>query len=147
MLLVHVCNIGSSAGCDRRRKEFRRTVAPPGWLAAKICDYLAEHPRGTDNTAPLWPGRSAPVVAHVGKRRQTAHNWEEAVDMPTFCPARVPACTDRRRAARERISQAGTNKCAGPTGVPMVCLNDLRYTFVAQQIAHGESPWQGLVSR
>jgi hypothetical protein len=47
-------------------------------------EYLAAHPRGKDASAPLWPGRSAVVVAHIGERRQTAHDWDQPVDMPTF---------------------------------------------------------------
>jgi integrase len=67
-----------------KSNKSRRTVPLPGWLAEKVDCYVAGHPRAADETAPLWPGRSAAVVAHIGARRQTAYNWDEPVDMPTF---------------------------------------------------------------
>jgi integrase len=37
-------------------------VSLPGWLAAKMADYLGKvHPRAVDPNAPLWP-------AHAGNR-------------------------------------------------------------------------------
>ncbi|WP_205873873.1 hypothetical protein [Mycobacterium camsae] len=68
-----------------KSSKSRRTVPLPGWLAEKMdCHLAGMHPRGSDDTAPLRPGRSADVIAHVAKRRRAAHGWDEPVDMPTF---------------------------------------------------------------
>jgi integrase len=121
-----------------KSKKSRRTVPLPPWLAAKVADYLKRtHPRAKDDTAPLWPGRSATVVAHIGKRRQTAHDWDDPVDMPTFyrrvfrpallaagLPASEPA-TPATKTAPARLATHG------------VRLHDLRHTFAAQQKVGG----------
>ena len=42
-----------------KSKRSRRSVPLPGWLAAKMADYLAQdHPRAAEPDAPLWPGRT-----------------------------------------------------------------------------------------
>ncbi len=126
-----------------KSKKSGRTVPLPVWLAEKMVDYLAEtHPCAKDDTAPLWPGRSSAVVAHVGKRRQTAHNWDEPVDMPTFY-RRVfrPALLAAGLPASEPATPAAEDAPASPA-TRGVRLHDLRHTFAAQQITHGESPWQ-----
>lgn len=126
-----------------KSNKSRRTVPLPGWLAERMGDYLAEtHPRRNEPTAPLWPGRNATVVAHVGKRRQTAHDWDEPVDMPTFY-RRVfrPALIAAGLPASEPARPATEDEPARPA-IRGVRLHDLRHTFAAQQITHGESPWQ-----
>ncbi|MDT5113017.1 MAG: hypothetical protein QOE20_4907 [Mycobacterium sp.] len=42
----------------KSRRSANRVVPLPGWLAIRMADYLATHPRGHDRTAPLWPGRA-----------------------------------------------------------------------------------------
>jgi integrase len=126
-----------------KSNKSRRSVPLPPWLVVKMANYLAEtHPRAADPTSPLWPGRGATVVAHIGKRRQTAHDWDEPVDMPTFyrrvfrpalLAAGLPASEPARPATKTTPARPATRG---------VRLHDLRHTFAAQQITHGESPWQ-----
>lgn len=125
-----------------KSKKSQRTVPLPGWLAEKLDEYLADHPHAKDDAAPLWPGRSATVVARVGKRRQTAYDWSEPVEMGTFY-RRVfrPALLAAGLPASEPAKPATDDAPARPA-TKGVRLHDLRHTFAAQQITHGESPWQ-----
>ena len=81
-------------------------------------------------------------VGRVGTRRQIAYAWTEPVDMGTFY----------RRVFRLALAATGL-----PVSVPVplatedtparpatkgVRLHDLRHTFAAQQLTHGESPMQ-----
>ncbi len=63
----------------------------PGWLAAKIADYLTHHhPRASEPTAPLWPGRTNTGGHRNGRspvpraRRPTALDFSEPIDLSTF---------------------------------------------------------------
>jgi integrase len=126
-----------------KSEKSRRTVPLPGWLAEKMADYLkTTHQCAKDDAAPLWPGRSATVVAHVGKRRQTVHNWDEPVDMPTFY-RRVfrPALLAAGLPASEPATPA-TKDTPARAAAKGVRLHDLRHTFAALQITNGQSPWQ-----
>lgn len=40
-----------------KSKKSIRTVPLPPWLAQRMSACLADHPRGNDPTAPLWPRR------------------------------------------------------------------------------------------
>lgn len=126
-----------------KSKRSRRTVPLPPWLAARMADYLAEHPRADEPTAPLWPGRTnaggwrSTRGARVAKRRQTALDWSEPVDMGTFYrrvfrPALIavglPASQPARPATETEPARHAT---AG------VRLHDLRHTFAAQQLSAG----------
>ena len=67
-----------------KSKRSRRSVPLPGWLAAKMADYLAhEHPRAGEPEAPLWPGRTNAgghrdgpqrIVERAGRRRWTGRS-------------------------------------------------------------------------
>jgi integrase len=70
-----------------KSKRSRRTVPLPAWLSERMADYVsATHPQGDEPTAPLWPGRNAEwaPINGASKRRQTAYDWSEPVDMGTF---------------------------------------------------------------
>ena len=57
-----------------KSKRSRRTVPLPGWLAAKMADYLAhDHPRATEPDAPLWPGRAESGGPSRPTGRRVAH--------------------------------------------------------------------------
>jgi integrase len=132
-------------GTTKSTSSYMRSVPLPGWLAGRMADYLglgtagAHHPHADEPTAPLWPGRSATVVARVGKRRQTAHNWDEPVDMPTFY-RRVfrPALLAAGLPASEPATPATKTTPAMPARHG-VRLHDLRHTFAALQLSAGES--------
>ncbi|MFA4083444.1 tyrosine-type recombinase/integrase [Mycobacteroides salmoniphilum] len=131
-----------------KTKKSRRTVPLPDWLAERLVDYLAEHPRGDDPTAPLWPGRSASVIARTDIRRQTALDWDEPVDMGTFY-RRIfrPALLAVRLHASEPARPA-TKDCPARPAVAGVRVHDLRHTFAVQHLSSGTpfmqvSEWLG----
>jgi integrase len=100
-----------------------------------MADYLAEHPRADEPTAPLWPGRTnaggwrSTRGARVAKRRQTALDWSEPVDMGTFYrrvfrPALIAVGLPASQPAgpRQKPSQRGTQlRAFGSTtyGIPL----------------------------
>lgn len=137
-----------------KSKRSRRTVPLPSWLAARMADYLADtHPNSDVAQAPLWPGRSAEwaPVAGAGKRRQTALDWAEPVDLGTFYknvfkPALGAIGLPASRPARD----ATATEPASPA-IQGIRLHDLRHTFAAQQLSAGVhfmqvSQWLGHAS-
>jgi integrase len=74
-------------GTPKSKRSANRVVPLPGWLAAKLADYLADvHPRSGEPSAPLWPGR-ADQAARAGQSAAewlTALDWSQPVEMGTF---------------------------------------------------------------
>ena len=70
-----------------KSKRSRRTVPLPGWLAAKMDDYLAQdHPRAGEPNAPLWPahaGRAA-RAGRAADEWRTALDWSDPIELGTF---------------------------------------------------------------
>ena len=105
----------------------RRTVPLPGWLAAKMADYLThDHPRAADPSAPLWPGRTNAGGYRDGRsaarsaRRQTDLDYSEPVDLSTFsrrilAPALAAVGLPVTKPARQAVTVAvGTALSGGP---------------------------------
>ncbi|MGO9153992.1 tyrosine-type recombinase/integrase [Mycobacterium sp.] len=136
-----------------KSKRSRRTVPLPAWLAERMADYIAGHPRADEPTALLWPGRTAKwaPIKDAGNRRQTAYDWSEPVDMDTFyrrvfrpalAAVGLPVSQPARRATKTEPA------CAAMKGVR---IHDLRHTFAAQQLSVGVhfmqvSQWLGHAS-
>lgn len=51
-----------------KSRKSTRDVPLPGWLAEDMHAYLATHPRATDPSAPLWPGRQRGGFHRTGQR-------------------------------------------------------------------------------
>ena len=70
-----------------KSKRSRRTVPLPGWLAAKMADYLTYvHPRAAGPDAPLWPAHAS-RAARAGQPASewlTELEWSEPVELGTF---------------------------------------------------------------
>ena len=70
-----------------KSKRSRRTVPLPGWLAAKMADYLTNvHPRAAEPDAPLWPAHAS-RAARAGQPASewlTELDWSEPVELGTF---------------------------------------------------------------
>jgi integrase len=128
-----------------KSKRSRRTVPLPGWLAAKMADYLLhDHPRAGESDAPLWPARTG-QAARVGRTAdewQTALNWSEPVELGTFyryafahalaavgLPVTTPASMERQR-------RDGTIEPARP-GIQGVRLHDLRHSAAVAWLQAG----------
>lgn len=68
--------------------ESDRAVPLEAWLAHDMRQYLASHPRGTDPTAPLFPGRlnlaDAKAQGRDVKNTADRFDWSEPVDPSNF---------------------------------------------------------------
>lgn len=129
-----------------KSKRSRRTVPLPDWLAARMADYLAEHPRASEPDAPLWPGR-ADQAARAGRTadaRRTALDWSEPVELGTFyryafnralAAVGLPVTAPGRPA---RTRRDGTTKPARPASRG-VRLHDLRHSAAVAWLRAGVS--------
>jgi len=122
-------------GTPKCKRSVNRVVPLPGWLAAKLADCSATHPRAGEQSAPLWPGR-ADQPARAGQsadQRLTALDWSSPVELSTFyrrafahalaaagLPVSSPAKPPRQR--RDGTTELATEAVAG------VRLHDLRHT-------------------
>lgn len=83
-----------------------RAVPLPPWLAERLLDYLADHPRATELTAPLWPNRALGGLRHHGQLAVASLDFSEPIDTGAFyknvlrpalaavgLPASMPATT------------------------------------------------------
>jgi len=132
-----------------KSKRSRRTVPLPGWLAAKMADYLAhDHPRSAEPSTPLWPGRTNAGGHRDGRsvartaRRQTALDWSQPVDLSTFtrrilAPALAAVGLPVSQPARPaRTLPDGTVEPAQPAASG-VRFHDLRHSFAVAQLSAG----------
>jgi integrase len=113
-----------------------RTVPLPPWLAERLAEYLAEHPRADEPSAPLWPNRALGGSRRRGRLAVAPLDYSEPVDTTAFyknvlrpalaavgLPASTPATT----------LEDGTPVPA----VEGVRLHDLRHTFATLQLSAG----------
>lgn len=139
--LVHVRRAkkrrGGLWGTDSLKSaKSRRTVPLPPWLAAKLADYLAEHPRAAEATAPLWPNRALGGARRRGCRAIAPLDYTEPVDTGAFYKNVL-------RPALEAVGLPASRPaytCDDGTVVPAVegvRLHDLRHTFAALQLSAG----------
>jgi integrase len=116
----------------------RRTVPLPGWLAAKMADYLAHHhPKASEPTAPLWPGRTNAGghrdgrSAGRGARRPTVFDFSEPIDLSTFS----------RRIFAPALAAVGlpvtTQAKDGSAAIQGVRLHDLRHSAAVAWLTAG----------
>jgi integrase len=136
-------------GTPKSKRSANRVVPLPGWLAAKLADYLASvHPRASDPAAPLWPGR-ADQAARAGQSASdwlTALDWSAPVEMGTFyrrtfaralaavgLPVTTPAkpARERKTAPGEIVTEPATEPVAG------IRLHDLRHTAAVAWLLAG----------
>ena len=117
-----------------KSKRSRRSVPLPGWLAAKMADYLANiHPRAAEPDAPLWPG-GASRAARAGQPVSewlTALDWSEPVELGTFYRY---AFARALRAVGLPVTTPARN---GMPALHGVRLHDLRHTAAVAWLAAG----------
>jgi integrase len=110
-----------------KSKASKRSVPLPGWLAGNMADYLAEHPRGDEPTAPLWPRR-------VGgnQRRKPVLDWAEPHDLNGFGKKVLkPALTALSMAGRVRVHDLRH------TAATLWLTNGVHFMQVAKWLGHG----------
>lgn len=120
-----------------------RVVPLPGWLAAKLADYLATtHPHADNQQAPLWPNRALGGARRRGCRAISPLDWAEPIDCGAYY----------RNIMKPALIAVGlpASKPATPTepAVHGVRLHDLRHTFAVLQLSAGKpfmlvSEWLG----
>ena len=114
-----------------KSKRSRRTVPLPAWLAKRLVDYLAEHPRGDDPTAPLWPNRALGGARRRGCRAVAPLNFSEPCEMGAYY-------RNLLKPALEAVGLPASRPATSTTpAVEGVRLHDLRHTFAALQLTAG----------
>lgn len=115
-----------------KSKKSKRTVPLPDWLADRMANYLAEHPRADELTAPLWPSRKN-GGGHRGEGRRYAVplDWSEPLAMGAFYD-------NIFRPALEAVGLPATRPAADDKPARRgVRLHDLRHTFAVLQLSNG----------
>ena len=120
-----------------KSKHSRRTVPLPGWLAARMRDYLdTVHPRADEPGAPLWPNRAVGGSRSAERLAVSPLDFSEPVDPTAFYknvlrPALVAVGLPASQ--QEHSRDDGTVVPA----VKGVRLHDLRHTFATLQLSAG----------
>ena len=126
-----------------KSKKSRRTVPLPAWLAERMADYLAEHPRANEATAPLWPSRrNGGGYRAVGHRYAVPLDWSQPLAMGTSYDTIFRPALEAVGLPSSRPATKGNPATRG------VRLHDLRHTFAVLQLSNGEhlmqvSKWLG----
>lgn len=114
-----------------KSRRSRRTVPLPPWLAERMRAHVAEHPRGDDSTAPLWPSRGVGGTRAKGQRAVAPLDWSMPVHLGTFYDTIL----------RPAYAKAGLPISAPATATTPalrgVRLHDLRHTFATMQLMAG----------
>jgi integrase len=126
-----------------KSKKSRRTVPLPPWLATKLADYLAEHPRADEPNAPLWPSRNnGGGYRAKGERYVVPLDWSQPLAMGTFYDTIVKPALEAVGLPASRPASTDAPAISG------VRLHDLRHTFAVLQLSAGThfmqvSKWLG----
>jgi integrase len=126
-----------------KSKKSRRTVPLPSWLAGRMADYVADHPRNDEPTAPLWPSRkNGGGYRAVGARYAVPLDWSQPLAMGAFYDSILKPALE---AVGLPASRPATVDAPAVRGVR---LHDLRHTFAVLQLSAGAhfmqvSKWLG----
>ena len=115
-----------------KSKKSRRAVPLPPWLATKLADYLKEHSRADEPTAPLWPSRkNGGGYRDTGQRYAVSLDWLQPLVMGAFYDTIF-------RPALEAVGlPASQPASANSPAVRGIRLHDLRHTFAVLQLSAG----------
>ncbi|OQQ31073.1 integrase [Prescottella equi] len=114
-----------------KSRKSRRPVPLPSWLAERMHAYLADHPRGDEPTAPLWPNRKNGGYRAQGHRSEVPLDWSHPLAMGTFYDTIMKPALE---AIGLPASRPATNAAPATQGVR---LHDLRHTFAVMQLMAG----------
>lgn len=115
----------------------------PAWLAERMADYLAEHPRAHDLTAPLWPSRrNGGGYRAAGQRYAVPLDWSQPLAMGSFYDTILKPGLEAIGLPASRPATKGAPAISG------VRIHDLRHTFAVLQLSPGThfmqvSKWLG----
>ncbi|WP_460356529.1 tyrosine-type recombinase/integrase [Mycobacterium sp. ZZG] len=115
-----------------KSKKSRRTVPLPDWLAERMIDYLTEHPRAGELTAPLWPSRkNGGSYRTKGQRYTVPLDWSRPPAMGTFYDTIM-------KPALEAVGLPASRPASDDQpAVRGVRLHDLRHTFATLHLMAG----------
>jgi integrase len=120
-----------------KSKHSRRTVPLPGWLAARMRDYLdTVHPRADEPGAPLWPNRAVGGSRSAERLAVSPLDFSEPIDPTAFYknvlrPALVAVGLPASQPEHSRDDGTVVPAVKG------VRLHDLRHTFATLQLSAG----------
>jgi integrase len=111
-----------------KSKTSKRTVPLPPWLAERMADHLAEHPRATEPTAPLWPRRLGGNAV-----RKPVLDWSAPLDLSGFqsklmIPALEAVGLPASRPTRPAHENSDGTTIPAQPATKGVRLHDLRHT-------------------
>lgn len=138
-------------GTPKSRRS-RRSVPLPPWLAQQLMNYLAEHPRSQDPTAPLWPSRkNGGGYRAQGQRYPVPYDWSQPIAMGTFYETIMKPAVEAIGLPASRPASATSGGVPTPA-IKGVRLHDLRHTFAVMQLMAGThhmqvSKWLGHATR
>jgi integrase len=113
-----------------------RTVPLPPWLVARMADYLADHPRADEPTAPLWPNRALGGARRRGCRAIAPLDYTEPVDTGAFYKNVLRPALEAVGLPASRPAYTRDDGTVVPA-VEGVRLHDLRHTFATLQLSSG----------
>jgi integrase len=114
-----------------KSKTSKRIVPLPPWLAARIADYLAEHPRAAEPTAPLWPRRGAGNAS-----RKPVLDWAQPLDLDGFQSKLMLPAYEAVGLPASRPTRTADDGTVLPR-VKGVRLHDLRHTAAVLWLTAG----------
>jgi len=133
-----------------KSKASRRTVPLPPWLAARMADYIAEHPRASEPTAPLWPRRLPGGARYKGEPAAVRFYWYEPCDLNGLQSTVIRPALEAVGLPASRPATMLEDGAVLPA-VKGFRLHDWRHTFAALQLSAGThfmqvSKWMGHAS-
>ncbi|WP_346267629.1 hypothetical protein [Gordonia polyisoprenivorans] len=132
-----------------KSRKSRRTVPLPPWLAEKLRQYVAAHPRANEPTAPLWPSRkNGGGYRAAGQRYAVPYDWTQPVFMGTFYDTILKPALEAVGLPASRPARPATKLRAAQLAQHGVRLHDLRHTSAVMQLMAGVhfmqvSRWMG----
>jgi integrase len=106
-------------------------VPLPPWLAARMADYLGEHPRANEPTAPLWPRR-----LHGNQVRKPVLDWSGPLDLNGLLSKLIRPALEAVGLPASRPARTADDGTVLPA-TKGVRLHDLRHTAAVLWLSAG----------
>ena len=140
---------GGWATAPLKSARSSRVVPLPGWLAARMAEYLTEvHPHADAPTAPLWPNRTLGGARRRGCRAVAPLDWTEPVDCGAYYRNLMKPALIAVGLPASHPATPATATAPAKAAIHGVRLHDLRHTFAVLQLSAGKpfmlvSEWLG----
>ena len=121
-----------------KSRKSRRAVPLPPWLSAKLGDYLAEHPRRDEPSAPLWPSRkNGGGYRAAGQRYAVPYDWTQPLAMGTFYDTILKPALEAVGLPASHPAAPASATSPEVSAQQGVRVHDLRHTFAVMQLMAG----------